>query len=83
MTDAERRLLNEHGRYFQELFVAGKVFLFGPVMASGGAFGIAVLEVESEAEACGIGEGDPSVTGGLNRFELSPMQVSGARAKQQ
>ena len=80
MTDEKRRLMDEHGRYFQDHFAAGKVLLFGPVMASGGAFGLGVLEVENEAEARQFGEGDPSVKAGLNKFEIHPMRVSAARA---
>ena len=82
MTDEERRLMDEHSRYFQEHFAAGRILLFGPVMATGGAFGLAVLEVENEQEARRFGESDPSVSAGLNRFEIHPMRVSGARAKQ-
>ena len=82
MTDEERLLMEEHGRYFQEQFAAGTILLFGPVMATGGAFGLAVLEVDNEAEARQFGEGDPSVRAGLNKFELYPMRVSAARAKQ-
>ena len=81
MTDDERRLMDEHGRYFQEHFAAGKVLLFGPVMASSGAFGLGLLEVDSEEEARQFGEGDPSVKAGMNRFEIHPMRVSAARAK--
>ncbi|SRR5713226_9285844 len=82
ITAEERRLMEEHGRYFQEHFTAGRVLLFGPVMASTGAFGLAVLQVDNEAEARRIGEDDPSVKAGLNRFELYPLQVSAARAKE-
>lgn len=80
ITEAERRLMDEHLRYFQDHFAAGRLLLFGPVMATGGAFGLAVLEVETEAEARQFGEGDPSVKAGLNRFELYPMRVAAARA---
>ena len=83
MNDNERRLMDEHGRYFQEHFAAGKVLLFGPVMASSGAFGLGILEVDSEQEARQFGEGDPSVKAGLNKFEIYPMLVSAARAKGQ
>ena len=83
MTDEEKLLMEEHARYFQEQFAAGRILLFGPVMASGEAFGLAVLEVDSEEEARRFGEGDPSVRAGLNRFELYPMRVSAARAKEQ
>ena len=74
--------MDEHVHYFQEHFAAGWLLIFGPVMAPGGAFGLAVLEVENEAEAQRFGEGDPSVRGGLNRFEIYPMHVAAARAKE-
>ena len=81
LSDRERQLMDEHGRYFQEQFRAGKVLLFGPGMASSGAFGLAVLEVEDEGEARHLAEGDPSVKAGLNQFEIHPMRVSVARAQ--
>lgn len=79
MTEQERQLMAEHGKYCQEHFERGKLLLFGPVMASEGAFGIGVLQVESEEEARQFGEGDPSVRGGMNKFEIHPMKVSAAR----
>ena len=81
ITDEEKRLMEEHSRYFEEQFAAGIILLYGPVTAPDGAFGLAVLEVEGEVEARRFGEGDPSVKGGLNRFELYPMRVPAARAK--
>ena len=83
MNDNEKHLMDEHARYFQKHFAAGRVLLFGPVMASSGAFGLGVLEFDSEQEARQFGEGDPSVTAGLNKFEVHPMLVSAARAKGQ
>jgi len=81
MTHEERLLMDEHGRYLQEHFTAGRVVFFGPVMANDGAFGVAILEMDDEAEARRLGEGDPSLRAGPNIFELYPMQVSAARAK--
>jgi hypothetical protein len=49
-TDEERRLMDEHGRYFSRTLCGGKVLLFGHVMATHRAFGFAVLEVDNEAE---------------------------------
>ena len=74
--------MDEHGGYFQKRFEAGEILLFGPVLATGGAFGLAVLEVNTEAEARQFGEEDPTVKAGLNTFEIHPMRVSGARAKE-
>jgi len=81
ITDPEKALMSEHASYFQREFEAGKVLLYGPVMAPGGAFGVGILEVDDEAEARRFGENDPSVRGGLNRWEIYPMRVSASRAK--
>ncbi|HUD14199.1 MAG TPA: hypothetical protein VMQ56_11140 [Terracidiphilus sp.] len=37
-------------------------------------------EVEDEAEARRFDDNDPSVIGGLNRFEIHPMHVVASRA---
>jgi uncharacterized protein len=81
ITDEESAVMQKHAAYFEKHFAAGKLLLYGPVMARGGAFGIGILEVEDEAEARQFGENDPSVLSGLNRFELSPMRVVASRAK--
>ncbi|HEX4039710.1 MAG TPA: YciI family protein [Acidobacteriaceae bacterium] len=81
ITPEERATMKRHSEYYGEQFRAGKVLIYGPVMAREVAFGIAVLQVESEAEARQVAEGDPSVTEGLNRVELSPMRVAAAQAK--
>jgi uncharacterized protein len=81
ITEHEKALMGEHGVYCEQQFAAGKLLAYGPVMAPGGAFGVAILEVADEAEAREFGENDPSVLGGWNRFEIYPMQVARARAK--
>ena len=81
ITPEEESLMDEHAAYFRKHFDEGRLLLYGPVMAPDGAFGIGVLEVAGEADARAFGENDPSVRGGLNRFEIYPMFVSGARAK--
>jgi uncharacterized protein YciI len=73
--------MKEHSSYFQQHFDAGKLLLYGPVMAPDGAFGVGILEVADEDEARQFGENDPSVRAGLNRWEISPMRVSGWRAR--
>lgn len=81
MTDQERALMDEHGAYCAQQFDAGKLLLYGPVMAPEGAFGVGILEVADEAEARQFGENDPSVRAGMNRFEIYPMRVARSRAK--
>ena len=67
--------------YFDEHFKAGRLLLYGPVLAKEGTFGVGILEVEYEAEARIFAENDPSVLAGLNRFEVSPMRVTATRGK--
>jgi uncharacterized protein len=80
ITYQEKLLMKEHAVYFQQQFTVGRVLLYGPVMAKGGTFGLVILEVADEAEARHFGENDPSVRAGLNRFEISPMQLGGVQA---
>jgi uncharacterized protein YciI len=81
MTTKEKLLMNEHSAYFQQQFEAGRLLLYGPVMAPDGAFGLGILEVADEAEARQFGENDPSVRAGMNRWEFYPMQVARSRAR--
>ncbi len=69
----------EHVRYTREAFDAGKILIYGPVMASAGGFGVAVLEMEDAAEVQKFGDEDPSVKAGLNTFEFCPMKIGAAR----
>jgi uncharacterized protein YciI len=81
MTAEEKRLMEEHARLMREHFDAGRLLLFGPVMAAGGAFGVGVFEVEDESEARRICEDDPTVRAGVNTFELHPMHLAAAQAR--
>jgi hypothetical protein len=79
MTAEERALMQEHVRYTREPFDAGKVLIYGPVLASAAAFGVAILEMDDPQEVPKFGDEDPSVKAGLNRFEFYPMRVAAAR----
>ena len=81
ITEEERALMAQHGVYCQQQFDAGKLLAYGPVMASSGAFGMAIVEAADDGEVRHFGENDPSVRGGLNRFEFYPMHVAAARGK--
>jgi uncharacterized protein YciI len=80
ITAEERLLMAEHSAYCKQQFDAGRILLYGPVMAPEGAFGVAILEVADETEARTFGANDPSVHAGLNHFEVYPIQVAASRA---
>ena len=80
MTEAERAVMIEHASYFQQQFVAGRLLIYGPVLAPSNSFGMGVIAVSDEAELRAMMDADPSVAGGLNRYEFLPMHVAAARA---
>lgn len=79
MTPEERVLMQEHARYTRESFDAGKILIYGPVMAPQGAFGMAVFEAADESEVRLVLESDPTVRAGMNKFEIHPMRVGAAQ----
>jgi len=81
ITAEERAVMQQHVSYVGEAFNKGTVLLYGPVMATAGAFGMAVLEMPDAAAVQRFGEEDPSVKAGLNTFEFYPMRVAQARSK--
>ncbi|MGH9519827.1 MAG: YciI family protein [Terriglobales bacterium] len=81
MNAQERELMGQHAAYFVGLFQAGKVIAYGPVMASEGAFGMAIFELPDAAEAQAIMARDPTIVAGLNRYTLSPMHLAASRSK--
>jgi uncharacterized protein len=81
MTAEERALMQQHLKYVGEAFDQGSVLIYGPVMGSSGAFGMAALEMTDAAEIQRFGNEDPSVKAGMNTFEFYPMQVGQARTK--
>lgn len=80
ITPEEMATMKRHSDYYAVHFQAGRILVYGPVMAAGGAYGMGVLDVENEAEARALVEADPSITEGLNRYELWPMRLGGAQA---
>ena len=64
-----------HAAYWADLFKTGKVLIIGPVSDPKGDWGMAVLEVATQAEAQQMADNDPSVKAGVNSVEVVPMRV--------
>ncbi len=73
MSDEEREIMLRHGEYWQRALAEGKVLIYGPVRDDTGAWGLGVLELDSEQEARALVDGDPAISSGMARFELGPM----------
>ena len=71
MTADEQQAMSEHMAYWQQLLHDGRVVVYGPVADPEGVWGLGVLRAADRAEALAIGDGDPSVTAGVNTFEVA------------
>ncbi|HJT91401.1 MAG TPA: YciI family protein [Mycobacterium sp.] len=70
MTADEQQAMSEHMAYWQQLLHDGRVVVYGPVADPEGVWGLGVLRAADRAAALAIGEDDPSVTAGVNTFEV-------------
>ena len=82
MSAEETTLMHQHMAYFSGLVKEGACIIYGPVMEAKSVWGLAILEAEDMDTARAMAEKDPSITGGLNTYELHPMQVGMMRAEQ-
>src|ERR1700684_2928041 len=76
MPEAERAIMGRHAQYWAGIMQAGKVVVYGPVTDGSGAWGLGVLEADSEAEARALVEGDPGISAGMGTYELGGMPVA-------
>jgi uncharacterized protein len=74
MTEAELRVMQEHGAYLKGYVDKGTVIVMGPVLDPAGSWGVAILEAGDEAEVRAIIAQDPTILSGLGfRWECYPM----------
>ncbi len=73
MTEQERKVMQEHVNRWKDLSDRGVAIVFGPVLDPKGVWGVAVVEVDDEAEAQALASNDPTVKAGLGGIEIYPM----------
>ncbi len=77
MTPEEEAVIEEHFAYLKRLLAEGRLVFAGPCLD--GAFGVVVLEVESQETAFQLMMKDPSVRAGVMAPELHPFRLSLSR----
>ncbi len=82
MTEAEEAVMGEHAAYWTDLFERGSVVVFGVVIEESYAWGLAVLEAESEDEVRAVASEDPAVKTGTCTFEVGVMPSPSVRPRQ-
>jgi len=80
MTAEERAIMQQHIVYWKDLMDKGKVIAFGPVLDPAGAYGLGIIEADSEDEVKAFIADDPA--GVINTYEYYQMLavVKGATA---
>jgi uncharacterized protein len=73
MSEAEAVIMGQHVAYWQEQIERGTAIVFGPVADPAGAWGLAVVDAESEEDVRALGLCDPAVTSQLATFEVCAM----------
>ena len=74
MSEAEAALMQEHALYWRDWMEKGRVVTFGLVADPGGAYGIAVVEVDDDAEVRSLTGNDLTIRSGRGfRFDVHPM----------
>jgi len=73
MTEAERKVMQEHVVYWKGLADRGVAVVFGPVLDPKGVWGVAVVEVSDEAEARALVPNNPVFKAHLGQIEVYPM----------
>lgn len=74
MTPEEEAVVDEHFDHLKRLLAEGRLVLAGPCLDR--AFGVVILEANSEAEAAELVRDDPAVRGGVMTAELHGFRVS-------
>ena len=80
ITEQEMAMMQEHVLYWTNILEMHKAVVFGPVIHPQGTFGLAILEVENEAEAISLVRHEPAIISNLGfSYEIYPMANAIAR----
>src|SRR5262249_15104810 len=82
MSEAERKLMQEHAAYYRTLATRRVAIAYGPVMDPKGGWGVGIMRARDQAEIDGLLNQDPTIRSGLGfRYEtfVMPAVVVGER----
>jgi uncharacterized protein len=70
MDETEAEIMQQHFAYWQQRVDEGSTLVYGPVADPAGAWGLAILQAESEEAARSTVLGDPAIETRLGTFAL-------------
>lgn len=69
ITEPEKALFQQHGEWQSQLRKTGQIVAHGPVVDPAGSYGVAIWEVDDEADISALTAQDPIVKGGVGHYE--------------
>src|SRR3954451_22033608 len=80
MNEEEKKLMQQHAIFWNDLLAKGTALVYGPVLDPKGAYGLAIIEADNEVDAQAICTNDPTIKAALHTYELHPcMHLPGSR----
>ena len=76
MTEGERNIMLQHIAYWTDKQNQGIALIFGPVLNPKAPMGLAIIEVENEAQVPKLIAEDPAVIAGIMTMEFYPMMAT-------
>jgi uncharacterized protein YciI len=73
MNDEEREIMARHAAHWRPWIESGQMVIFGPVLDSGGSWGLGAVEADDEEELRAFAADDPVVTTGTGTIEVGKM----------
>jgi uncharacterized protein len=81
MSDEERVIMARHADHWRPLVESGQMVIFGPVLDSGGTWGLGVVEADDEEELRAFAAQDPVVTTGTGTIKVGKMLAGFVRPR--
>lgn len=81
MSDEEREIMARHADHWRPLVESGRMVVFGPVLDSGGSWGLGVVEADDEEELRAFAAQDPVVRTGTGAIEVGKMLAGFVRPR--
>jgi uncharacterized protein YciI len=79
ITEREKELFQQHGDWQTGLRETGQIVAHGPVVDPAGSYGVAIWEIQDDADIAALTAQDPIVRAGVGHYEHFAMMQMRAR----